>query len=146
MALQTSSEPPQELAQLQRPTAGVVLQATSSAWNCSMASLRLIALDEPHGVVRAAAGVGAQAVDRHDAGVLEPAGDLGLGDEPLAADRVVGVLLEDLLERHLAVQLAVERHEHRAQPAPRMRPENAEPLAIAGGRAHGDSSAVRSGS
>ena len=30
--------------------------------------------------------------------MLQPAGDLGLGDEPLAADRVVGVLLEDLLK------------------------------------------------
>ena len=30
----------------------------------------------------------------------------------LAADRVVGVTVEDLLKRHLAVQLAIERHEH----------------------------------
>ena len=65
-------------------------------------------------------------------GVLEPAGHLGLQHEPLAAHRVVGVLLEDLLQRHLAVQLAVQRHEHLAQPAPRVRPEQAEPLAIAG--------------
>ena len=58
-------------------------------------------------------------------------------DEPLAADRVVGVLLEDLLERHLAVQLGVEGHEDLAQAAPRMRPQHAEPLAVAGGRADG---------
>ena len=54
--------------------------------------LEAVALDEPHGVIGAAVGVGAQAVDRHDARVLQSAGDLGLGDEPLAADRVVGVL------------------------------------------------------
>ena len=108
--------------------------------------LERIALDEPHGVVRTAAGIGAQAVDRDDAGVLQPAGDLGLGDEPLAADRVVGVLLEDLLQRHLAVQLAVERHEHRAQAAPRMRPQDAEPLAVARGRCRPSKVAVRSGS
>ena len=94
--------------------------------------LEAVALDEPHGVVRAAAAVGAQTVNRHDPGVLQPAGDLRLGDEPLPAHRVVGVLLEDLLQRHLAVQLAVERHEHLAEPAPRVRPEQAEPLAIAG--------------
>ena len=67
-------------------------------------------------------------------------------DEPLAADRVVGVLLEDLLQRHLAVQLGVEGHEHLAQPAPRVRPQQAEPLAVAGGRADRQSCAVRSGS
>ena len=39
--------------------------------------------------------------------MLQPAGDLGLEQEPLAAGRVVGVLVEDLLEGHLAVQLAV---------------------------------------
>ena len=38
-------------------------------------------------------------------------------DEPLAAAGVVGVVVEDLLERHLAVQLGVERDEDRAQAA-----------------------------
>ena len=70
-------------------------------------------------------------------GVLQPAGDLGLEQEPLAAGRVVGVVVEDLLERDLAVQLAVERHEHRPQPAPGVRPQDAEPLAVAGRRADG---------
>ncbi len=97
--------------------------------------LEAVALDEPHGVVRASAGGGAHTVNRYDPGVLQSSGDLGLGDEPLAAERVVGVLLEDLLERHLAVQLDIQRHEHLAQPAPRVRPQQAEPLAIAGGRA-----------
>ena len=107
--------------------------------------LERVALDEPHGVVGSAVAVGAQAVDRDDAGVLQPAGDLGLGDEPLAAGRVVGVLLEDLLECHLAVQLGVQGDEHRAQPAPGVRPQDAEPLAVAGGRADRQL-AVRSGS
>ena len=40
--------------------------------------LEAIALDEPHRVVRPAAAVGAQAVDRDDARVFEPPGDLGL--------------------------------------------------------------------
>ena len=92
--------------------------------------LERIALDEAHRVVRTADGIGAQAVDGDDAGVLQPAGDLGLGDEPLAADRVVGVLLQDLFQRHLAVQLAVERDEDGAEAAPGMGPQDAEPLAV----------------
>ena len=137
-------EAAEQLAQAPGSTAGVVLQGFVGVEVLDRL-LEAVALDEPHGVVRAAAAVGAQAVDRHDAGVLQPAGDLGLQHEPLAADRVVGVLLEDLLERHLAVQLGVERHEHLAQPAPRMRPEQAEPLAIAG-RPADAKVAVRSGS
>ncbi len=79
---------------------------------------------------------GDEAVDGHDPGVFEPAGDLGLKQEPLAADRVVGVVGEDLLERDLAVQLGVERHEHGAQATPGVRPQDTEPLAVAGGRVH----------
>ena len=69
--------------------------------------------------------------------MLQPAGDLGLDQEPLTADRVVGVVVEDLLERHFAIQLGVERDEHGAQPAPGMRPEDAKSLAVTGGRADG---------
>jgi len=68
--------------------------------------------------------------------VLQPACDLGLGDEPLTADLVVGVLLQELFQRHLAVQLAIQRHEDVAQPAPRMGSQDAEPLAVAGRGAH----------
>ena len=69
--------------------------------------------------------------------MLQPAGDLGLDQEPLPAHRVVGVPVEDLLERHLAVQLGVERHEHRPETASGVRSEHAEPLTVAGGRADG---------
>ena len=74
--------------------------------------LEALSLDEPHGVVGPSAAVGSHAIDRDDARVLQCAGDLGLGDEPLAADGVVGMLFEDLLERHLAVQLGIEGDEH----------------------------------
>jgi hypothetical protein len=67
--------------------------------------------------------------------VLQPAGDLGLGQEPGAAGRVVGVAVEDLLQRHLAVQLGVKCHEHHAQTATGVGAQHAEPLAVAGGRA-----------
>ena len=129
-------EPPQELAQLQRPAAGVGLQRLVGV-EALDGLLEAVALDEPHGVVGPAVAVGAQAVDRDDPRVLQPAGDLGLEQEPLAAGRVVGVVVEDLLERHLAVQLGVEGHEHGPQAAPGVRPEHAEPLAVAGGRADG---------
>ena len=92
--------------------------------------LEAVTLDEPHRVVRPAAVVGAQAVDRHDPGVFQPAGDLGLHQEPLAADGVVGVIVEDLLQGHLAVQLAVERHEDSPQAAARVGPQDAESLAV----------------
>ena len=136
MALQTSVNRRSSLRSSSDRRPGS-FRSASSSWNRVDGLLERIALDEPHRVVRTAVGVGAQAVDGDDAGVLEPAGDLGLGDEPLPADGVVGVLLEDLLERHLAVQLAVERHEDGAQAASGMRPEDAEPLSVGGGRADG---------
>ncbi len=101
-----------------------------------------IAPDEPHGVVGPAVGVGAQAVDRDDPGVLEPAGDLGLEQEACSADRVVGVLVEDLLERHLAVQLLIEGDVDGAQSAAGVGPEHAEPLPAGGCRADRDAGAA----
>ena len=47
------------------------------------------------------------AVDRHDPRVLEPADDLRLQEEPRPGLRVAGEPLADLLQRHLAIQLAV---------------------------------------
>jgi hypothetical protein len=99
--------------------------------------LEAVPLNEPHGVERPAAVVGPQAVDRDDARVLQPAGDLGLEQETGAACRVVGVLLEDLLEGHLAVQLLVEGDEDGAQAAAGVRPQDTEPLAVTGRGADG---------
>ena len=99
--------------------------------------MRLVAPDEPHGVVGPAVAVVAQAIDGDDPGVFEAAGDLGLDQEAGPADRVVGVVVEDLLEGDLAVQLAVERHEDGTQAPLGVRPEDAEPLAVAGRGADG---------
>ncbi len=99
--------------------------------------LEAIALDEAHGVVEATIGVGPEPINRDDARVLEPTGDLGLEQKPLAADRIVGVLVEYLLDGDLAMQLAIERDEYRPQPAPGMRPKDPKPLAIAGRLADG---------
>ncbi len=99
--------------------------------------LEAVPLDEPHGVIRAPVGIGAQAVDRDDARVLEPAGDLRLEQEPLTAGGIVGVRIEDLLERHLAVELAVEGHEHCSQAAAGVGPQHTEPSALTGGGGNG---------
>ena len=45
--------------------------------------------------------------------------------------------VEDLLQRHLAVQLGVEGDEDRAQAAPGVGPQDAEPLAVGRGGADG---------
>ena len=93
--------------------------------------------DEPHGVIGPAVAVGAQAVHRHDAGVLQPAGDLGLEHEAGAAGGVVGVRVEDLLDGDFAVQFAVQGDEHRSQAPFRVRPQDTEALAVGSGRADG---------
>ncbi len=148
-------EPPQQPAHLERPPAGVGtwhghpgrvrvrhgLEARATGRPIGMEAvdglLEAVALDEPHGVIRPAVAVGPQAVDRDDPRMFQAAGDLGLEQEAGAAGRVVGVLLQDLLDRHLAVQLLVERDEDGAQAAPGVRAQDAEALAIAGGRAEG---------
>ena len=76
-----------------------------------------------------------QPIDRDDAGMFQPPGDLGLDQEASPARRVVGVVVEDLLEGDLAVQLAVEGHIDGAEAALGVRPEDAEPLALEGRRA-----------
>ena len=129
-------EPAKQLAHLQRAAAEVFFQ-TLVGMKAIDGFLEGIATNETHDVEGPAIGVRAQAINRHDAGMLKPAGDLGLEQEPLAADRVVGMLIKDLLERDLAMELGIERHEYGAQAAARMRTQHAEPLAVGRGRAHG---------
>ena len=49
--------------------------------------------------------------------MFEAAGDLGFEQKPGSTGLVVGVAIEDLLERHLAIQLGIERDEHRPEAA-----------------------------
>jgi hypothetical protein len=51
--------------------------------------------------------IGSQAVNRDNSRMLEVAGNFGFGDEPLAANLVLGVLGLNLLECNAAMQLAV---------------------------------------
>ena len=83
-------EPPQQLAQFQRPAAGVGLERFVRVEPLD-GILEAIAADEPHGVVRPAVAVAAQAVDRDDARMLQPAGDLGLEQESAPAFLVIGM-------------------------------------------------------
>ena len=124
-------KPPQQLPQRQRPAAGVILDRLVGVERGDRL-LEAIAPHEPHGIVRPAVAVGSESVDGHDPGMFQPAGDLGLEYKTRAADRVVGVAVEDLFERDLAVQLSIERHEDRAQASLSVRPEDAEPPAVTG--------------
>ena len=135
MALQTSDEPAQELAQGERAAARVVLHHGIGVEGGD-GVLEAIATDEPHGVIGTAAAIAAEAVDRHDSRMLEPAGDLGFENEPGAAGGIVGVMVEDLLEGDLTVELGVECDEDRSQPSASVGPQHAKPLAVAGGSAH----------
>src|SRR5262249_10466147 len=96
-----------------------------------------VTANQPHRVVGPEVGVGTMPMDRDDAGVLEPADDLGLQQETLPARGIVGVMGEKLPESPLAVQFEIDRHEHETQAAAGMWPPDAEPLAIAGRRADG---------
>ena len=129
-------EAAEELAELQRTPAGIAFPRPVGVVAVDRL-LEAVAADESHGIERPPVGVGAEAVDGDDSGVLQAAGDLSLEQEAAAADRVVGVVVEDLLQRHLAVQFVVERHEDGAQATPGVRPEDAEPLAVGRGGAHG---------
>ena len=62
--------------------------------------------------------------------MLQSAGDLGLQQEPPAAGGVVGVIVEDLLQRHLAMQLLIHGHEDGTESAPGVGAEDPKPLAI----------------
>ena len=110
-------EMPQQLPQRQDPLARVAA-GVLGLMELLDGLLEGLALDEPHGVIRAAVGVAAQAIDRDDPRVLQPAGDLGLAHEPGPALRAVGVACLHLLEGDLAAQLPVVGHEDLAQPAP----------------------------
>ncbi len=68
-------------------------------------------------------------------GCSQAAGDLGLAQKAGPATAVGGVRVEDLFDRDLPVQLAVERDEYRTQAASCMRTHDLEPPAVASGRA-----------
>jgi hypothetical protein len=89
--------------------------------------LEAVAADEPHGVERPAVDGVAQPVDRDDARVLQPAGDLRLVLEPAAVAGIVGIAVLDLLQRHVAVQLGVAGEEDLAEAAAGVGPQDAEP-------------------
>ena len=89
-----------------------------------------LSLNEPHRVIRAAIGISAQAVDRHDAGMLEIARDLRLEHEPRSMVLPFGEPGLDLLERHVALQLTVARHPDLADSPLGMRPDQLKTLAL----------------
>ncbi|MFO0952505.1 MAG: hypothetical protein U0835_15435 [Isosphaeraceae bacterium] len=95
--------------------------------------IEAVAPDEPHRIVGPAVGVRPQTVDGHDPRVLEPTGHLGLDEKPLAAHGVVRMMVEDLLQRHLAMQLLIDGDVNGAQSAAGMGPHDAEPRTVTRG-------------
>ena len=104
-------ETPQQLAERQSPLAGIAAGDVGGVKPFHR-GLEVVPLDETHGIERPAVGVRTQPIDRHDAGMLQSAGDLRLQQKPAAADCVVRVTGLDPLERHLAVELLIPGHEH----------------------------------
>src|SRR5262249_42017540 len=139
-------EATQETSQLDRPLDRVAAGRLPVVLRHSM--LEAVALDEPHGVIRATIVVVPQAVDRYDPRVLQPAGDLRLDQEPNATFGVVGMLVADLLQRPLAAQFLVAGDEDASQSPLGVETEDAEPaarragVAVERGRALGVAVAV----
>ena len=97
--------------------------------------LQALAPDEPHRVKRLTVVILAEAVNRDDARVLQPAGDLGLDQKAETALGVGGVLSPDHLERDLSSQLLVEGHIDLAQPPAIKKPDDAKSTSGRGRRA-----------
>jgi hypothetical protein len=91
--------------------------------------LEAVPLHEPHRVEWPAVGVGPQAVDRDDPGVLQPAVDLRLQYEPGDEVSLGRLIRPDLLERHVAAELLVAGEVDAAQAALAVEAEDAEPTA-----------------
>ena len=104
----------EEITELERPPARIDLQGRVGV-EAVDGLFERIAFDQTHRVVRSAVAVGSEAVDRDDTRMLQPAGDFGFQHKARAASRIVGVTLENLLERDLAIQLGVERNEDDSQ-------------------------------
>src|SRR5262249_29341908 len=126
-------EPPEKLAQLERATAGVLLERLVTM-ELLDGLLERIAANETHGVVRPAVAVGTEPIHGHNARMLQSPGNLGFKQKPLPAHGIVRVVVQDLLEGHLAVQLAVECDEYRPQATLGVGPQNAESLPVRCGR------------
>ena len=131
-------EMPQQLAQLQnalaatiRGMAGTIAPMVAPGVvllvEVGDRLLERLAADEPHHVVRPSVRVLAQRMDRHHPGVLQRARDLGLGNEARAAFRVAGTMDQQFLERHLAVQVLIDRDRHLPQPPLGVRTHYAKP-------------------
>jgi hypothetical protein len=82
------------------------------------------ALDEPHSVKWQAVLIRSQPINWDDSRVLQVAGNLGLGDKPLAANPVSCVFRLNFFERDSAMQLAVLGKEDFAEPSLGVRPKH----------------------
>ena len=89
-------------------------------------------LDQLHREARTPVRLKTEAVDRHDAGVLELAADLRFFDEPLDHVLAVEELRTQDLERNVAIEIPVAALVDDADAAPRDFPENLESRVLPG--------------
>ncbi len=90
--------------------------------------LERITANETHGVIRTPIAIDSQPIDRNNTRVFEPSRDLRLENKPRSAREIVGMAIQDLLERHLAIELGVQCDGHHPQAAPGMRTQQPEAL------------------
>src|SRR5207253_5092225 len=69
--------------------------------------LESLPLDKAHGIKGPAVRVLAHRVDRDNAGMFQPAGNLGLAEKAVATLRIAGVQRTQTFQRDLAVQLLI---------------------------------------
>ena len=98
---------------------------------------------ESHGVVRPAIGKLPQAVDGHDAGMLESTGDLRFAYEASPVLIVVGMSGKDFFEGDLAMQFFVESNRNSAESAPLVQTKDGKPAALGNDSPRGESCGCR---
>jgi hypothetical protein len=127
-------KPPQQLQERQVSLAGVAAFLLGHV-KLLDGRLEVVAADEPHRIEGAAVVICPQSVDRHNAGVLEPAGDLGLHDKPGSLVFVCGLVEFDAFERNHPVQLLVAGDVDLTERTTVVEADNTEAAVGVGGRA-----------
>ena len=116
--------------QFQPPPRGVLLHGGLE--ELTDLSLQRCPADQPHGVEVTPIVAAPQSVDRHHAGVFQPASDFRLHKEAFVKVSMLDPALEDLLQRDVAVELLVTGDEDLAQSAAGKFLLNLKPLMVAG--------------
>jgi hypothetical protein len=85
-----------------------------------------VAFDKAHGIKGTAVEIPPESVDGNDAGMLEPAGDLGFEEKAAAMARVIRMTILKLLKRHFPLKLHIQRDYDLTQAARSVWPKQSE--------------------